>query len=69
MRELAMPAMPKPACINAASICVAAGRGRRSHFRHSRSINARSIAVRPWIDVVKLGANYRFGWGLRLETY
>ena len=30
-------------------------------------INAR--AVRQWMDVVKLGVNYKFGWGSVVETY
>ncbi|MGA7485536.1 MAG: hypothetical protein WBW74_01145 [Xanthobacteraceae bacterium] len=25
-------------------------------------VNAQSIAVRQWIDVVKLGVNYKFDW-------
>jgi hypothetical protein len=32
-------------------------------------INARSIAARQRIDVLKLGVNYTFGWGLGVETY
>ena len=32
-------------------------------------INAQSIAMRQWIDVVKLGVNYKFDWGSVLATY
>jgi outer membrane immunogenic protein len=32
-------------------------------------INAQGIAVRQWMDVAKLGVNYKFGWGSGVETY
>ena len=32
-------------------------------------INAQSIAVRQWIDVIRLGVNYKFGSGSGVATY
>jgi opacity protein-like surface antigen len=32
-------------------------------------INAQNIAVRQWIDVVKVGVNYKFDWGSVVAAY
>ena len=32
-------------------------------------INAQDISVRQWIDVVKLGVNYKFDWSSFLAAY
>ena len=32
-------------------------------------VNAQTISVRPWIDVVKLGVNYKFDGGARVAAY
>lgn len=32
-------------------------------------INAQDISVRQWIDVVKLGVNYKFDWSPFLAAY
>ena len=32
-------------------------------------INAQDISVRQWIDVVKLGVNYKFDWSPFVAAY